>query len=574
MASAKRKFTVFLIILTIALGVVGYFHYQKNLYSKEVLKLEILGPEEADLAQEVEYIVKYKNNGNARLEDPQLIFEYSEHSLVVEEKPQSLGAEESRYGARKILGKEKLGEAIYPGEEKTLSFKARLFGRESETLKVQASLSYRPKGLKAYYESSTTFTTVIRKVPLTFEFDLPSKIESDKDIQFRLNYFSNLDYPLSDLRIKIEYPSEFEFIESEPAGLDQTEWEVPSDSLFLNRAQGGRIEIKGRLMGKVGEQKVFTAKLGIWQGEEFVLLKETAMGVEIIKPSLYISQQINGNPGYIASAEDLLHYEIFFRNIGGEDLINLFLIAKLEGDAFDFLSLKSDKGDFKQGDNSIVFDWRRNADLQILPAQREGKVEFWINLKKDWEMGGQASKIINKIYLGQIWEEFETKINSKLELSQKGYFEDEIFGNSGPIPPEVEKTTTYTITWQAKNYYNKVENVKVKAILPENVELTGRIFPEEEISKFAFDSESREIVWSVGEMEVGQGILTSGPNISFQVGFLPRSTQKGKTPEIISQARVVGEDKWTGQNLEATTSAINTALPDDETVSEEQGVVQ
>jgi len=108
MASAKRKFTVFLIILTIALGVVGYFHYQKNLYSKEVLKLEILGPEEADLAQEVEYIVKYKNNGNARLEDPQLIFEYSEHSLVVEEKPQSLGAEESRYGARKILGKEEV----------------------------------------------------------------------------------------------------------------------------------------------------------------------------------------------------------------------------------------------------------------------------------------------------------------------------------------------------------------------------------------------------------------------------------------------------------------------------------
>jgi len=548
-------------ISTIILGIIGYFYYQKNLYSKEVLKLEILGPKEADLAQEIEYIVKYKNNGNVRLEDLELIFEYPKHSLPINEKSR-----------RVVKDKEELGEAIYPGQEKTIIFKARLFGRESELTEVRAFLSYRPKNLKAYYESSTTFSTQIKKVPLTFEFDLPARIESGKDIQLRLNYFSNLDYPLSDLRVKIEYPSEFEFISSQPEGLDQTEWEVPQKP--LNRAQGGRIEIEGKLKGKVGEQKVFRAKLGIWQEEKFVLLKETAKGVVIIKPSLYISQQINRNPEYTASSGDLLHYEIFFKNIGEEDLVNLFLIAKLEGEAFDFMSLKSERGDFSPGDNSIVFDWRRNPDLQILPAQREGKVEFWINLKEDWEISEGNLKIRDKIYLSQTWKEFETKVSSKLEVLQKGYFEDEIFGNSGPLPPEIGKTTTYTITWQAKNYYNEVENVKIKATLPQNVELTGRIFPEEEISKFTFDSRSREIVWSLGKMEVGQGILTSASNISFQVGLLPDLTQKGKTPEIIGSAKITGEDKWTNQNLETTAPAINTALPDDETVAEEQGIVQ
>jgi hypothetical protein len=559
----KRKFTIFLIILTIILGVIGYFHYQKNLYSKEVLKLEILGPEQSDLAQEVEYIVKYKNNGNTRLEEPELTFEYPEHSLPLNEE-----------SLRVIKDKGKLGDAIYPGEEKTISFRARLFGRESEAVKARASLSYRPKNLKAYYESSTTFTTVIRKVPLTFKFDLPSRLESGKALQFGLIYYSNLDYPLSDLRVKVEYPSEFEFINSQPEGLEKNEWDVPQNQKFLNQAQGGRVEIKGKLTGKVGEQKVFEAKLGIWQEGEFVLLKETSWGVEIIKPSLYISQQINGNPEYIAEAGDFLHYEIFFRNIGEEDLTDLLLTATLKGESLDLMSLKSERGDFNPGDDTIMFDWRRNPDLQILPAKEEGKVEFWLNLKEDWAIEAKNPIIKNRIYLSQVWEEFETKVNSKLEISQKGYFEDEIFGNSGPLPPRVGEITTYTLNWQVQNYYNDVENVKVKATLPENVELTGKIFPEEDIENFSFDSESREIVWDIGEMEMGQGVLNAVPNISFQVSFHPNSSQKGETPEIISEANVTGEDKWTRQDLKAAASAIDTTLPDDEAITEEEGIIK
>ena len=68
-----KKITLFIIILALIAGIAGFYYYQKNIYSKEVLKLEILGQEEADLLQEVEYIVKYKNNGNTRLEEPELV---------------------------------------------------------------------------------------------------------------------------------------------------------------------------------------------------------------------------------------------------------------------------------------------------------------------------------------------------------------------------------------------------------------------------------------------------------------------------------------------------------------------
>ncbi len=550
-------------MIAVIIGSIGFWYYQKNFYSKESIKLEILGPETAETTEEIEYIVKYKNNGNIRVEEPILIFEYPNGSIL-----------ENNAELRQTIEEKELGSAIYPGEEKIFKFKARLMGRENEPKTAKAWLSYRPKNLKAKYESETSFTTQISKVPLTFEFDLPTKIEANKEIEFRLNYFSISEYPLSDLTIKIEYPNDFEFIESNPQALENIEWNINS----LNKAQGGRIEILGKLFGNTGEQKLFKAELGIWKNGEFILLKQIFKGVEIIEPSIFVSQQINGNPEYVANLGELLHYEIFFKNIGEKALTNLFLVAKLEGNAYDFNSIKAPYADFNEGDNSIIFDWKKIPELQFLDGFEEGVVEFWINLKPEMDIQNSKNKnlsIKNKVYLSQQYE-FATKINTKLETKQSVFYEDEVFGNTGPVPPKIGEATTYTVMWNLKNYYNDVKNAKIKAVLPLTVELTGKIFPEEQETKFAFDPLSREIVWEIGDLIAGQGILQEldSPNIAFQIKFIPDSEQAEQTAELMSATEFSAEDIFTGQILTVNSEAINTDLPDDETISHEQGIIE
>ncbi len=555
-----KTFIIFsIIILALGAGLVGFWYTQteKNTYSKETLKLEILSSDKIEAGKEIEYTIKYKNNGNIRLEEPILIFEYPEHSFVENNKP---------------LRQEVELKDIYPGEERTITFKARLFGNEDDSKNARAWLSYSPKNLKVRYESETSFTTIIEKTPIVFEFDLLTKIESAKEIRFRINYFSNINFPLSDVRCVIEYPDDFEFIESHPKALEEIEWEIG----LLNKADGGRIEIVGKLLGEVGEQKTFKAKIGMWQDGEFVLLKEAIKGVEIIEPSLYISQTINGNPEYVANSGDMLHYEIFFKNIGEEQaLTDMFLIAKLDSKMFDFETLKSPKGAFETGDNSIVWDWRRVSGLRFLDAQEEEKVEFWIELKDGLDsisLGDKNSVLRNKVYLSQAREEFLTKVNSKLVIEQKVYFEDEVFGNSGPIPPKAGETTFYTVMWQIKNYYNDIEDVKVKAILPKQVKLTGELFPED--SKITFDSVSKEIVWEIGDIEAGAGVLADGKSCAFQVAFRPDSAQKGNSAQIIGDAKILANDNHTEQAIEAESFAVDTTLPDDETITQEQGIIR
>jgi len=529
-----KKIVIIIIILAAAAAVAGYFFWQGNPFSKEILKLEILGPTSISASQEVTYTVKYKNNGDLRLEEARLIFEFPEYTLL------------SDGTSRRIeIGPEEIGD-IYPGEEKTFQFKGRLLGKQGDIKTAKAWLSYQPKNLNAKYESETTLNTSINLVPLTFDFDLSSKVEAGRDFKFSINYFSSLDYPLTDLSIKLEYPDGFEYLGSTPSSFDKADWGIP----LLNKAEGGRIEVRGRLSGELKDFKIFKATIGVWQNDEFVPLKEISKGTEITKPQLSVFQQINGQSNYIATPGDILHYEIFFRNISDDPFQDLFLVVSLDGEGFDYDTTKVSSGQFKKGDHSIVWDWREVPKLKYLGRGEEGKVEFWIDLKDSWE---NNAVLKTSVLVSEIKEEFETKVNSNLAINQRADYADEIFGNSGTNPPTAGQKTTYTVVWQIGNSFNNVDNVRVRATLPENVKLTGKIFPESESSKFAYDSGSREVVWIVGNIEKG-----NSSNIAFQVGMTPDESQLGQIATIIGQATITGEDQYTETFVNNTAPSVQT----------------
>lgn len=549
----SKKFVFIILLLVVFAGVFAFWFYREGIFSKEILKLEILGPEIAKTGDEIEYTIKYKNNGNFVLEQPKLIFELPENSLT----------EDGKTRITKDL------KDVYPGGEEFVKFKARLLGKEGDLKVVKANLSYIPKNITARYESNTTFTTKIDIVPVTLDFDLPSKAEKGKEIQYSINYFSNIDYPLENLSIKIDPVNGFELETSIPSSLDNSEWKLQT----LNKAQGGRINIKGRITADAGARLNFLAKIGIRIAGSFIEIKETKIEVEVIQPLLFISQQINGSANYVASPGELLHYEIFFRNIGSSPFDNLFMVVKLNSQAFDSSTIKAENGQAQPNDNLIIWDYKQVQGLKRLDVQQEESVKFDVKLKDSWALSDSEKNNItvkDSVNISQITQDFSTKINSNLGISQKGYYQNSAISNSGPIPPIAEKPTTYTIAWTINNYFNDLKNVKVKANLAQNVTLTGLISPGTESPKFSFDSSSREIVWSAGDITASSG---SQKSISFQVSLTPAVYQKNFIVDIIGEAIVSGEDQATGATVVSKSSAINTSMPDDPTISG-RGIVQ
>jgi len=291
------------------------------------------------------------------------------------------------------------------------------------------------------------------------------------------------------------------------------------------------------------------------------------------EPSVFISQMINGSQAGSVEVGDLLHYEVYFKNIGATALQKKFLLVKLIGDFFDLDSLKTENGDVGKGDNSIIFDWKNIPSLRFLDAGEEGKVDFWIKTK-DISFNKKIENPVLKTTVSLSGGEkvFETKLQGKVDFSQKVLFKDEIFGNSGPIPPTVGTSTTFTVLWQIKNYWNGLSNVKVKAVLPSNVLLTGKTFPQD--APFTFDSVSREAVWSIANLTPYQGFGETPFTLAFQIALVPDASQVGQQAPLIGEANLTAEDSFSGTAISEKSTAADTTLPHDDTVNSDNGTVR
>jgi hypothetical protein len=542
-----------ILLLVLILGLfLGAWTIKRNLFSKESVRFEILGQNEISVGQENEIVVKVKNNANFRLEEPELVIEFPEGTKEV-------NGEEL---LRKVIKKEEMGGMIYPGEEKSFSFKVQFFGKEAESKQVNAFLTYRPKNLRSFFKNETKFTFQL-KVPLSLEIDIPSQVETEKEFRFNIRYSSYLPSPLSNLKIQVEWPSGFEFIDSQPKSIEQKEWLIPA----LNKFEGKKVEIVGKIHGELKESKVFRARIGFISGGQYIVLKETSKAVEIAKSSIFVRQEINGNPEYSPSPGEWLHYEIFFKNIGDKPLENLILFSTLTGNAFDFSTFKSDTGSLQDSQKTVVFDWPKNYSLKLLQPLEEGRVDFWVKLKDD-PKEIQNPVLKNTVIVDQTKQEFITQLSSTLEFAQQGYFNDEIFGNSGPLPPKVGESTTYTILWKVKTTFSPQKDIKIKAKLPNNVSFTGKVYPEGEISKFSFDSESKEILWSVGDLGEKES-----KTLAFQISLLPTKDDVGNTPKLISETQVSGYDSLVQKEVKFNVAEINTFLKDDPQITLEKATV-
>jgi len=531
----KKKIIFIILFLLIVAFFVMFWIYREGAFSKQILKLEILGEDSAVVGQEIEYTIKYKNNGNFALESPKLTFDLPDNSLTDDGKTR--------------ITKEL--DDIYPGGEDFVTIKARLLGKEGDLKVAKAYLSYKPKNLTVRYESNTTFTTKLEEVPITLDFDISSKAEKGKDLQYSLNYFSNIDYSLSNLSVKIEPVTGFEIESANPSSLDNKEWKLST----INKAEGGRITVDGKINSDAPDNLTFSAQLGMWQNGTFVVLKEATSEVQVVQSMLYISQQVNGSSNYVASPGEKLHYQIFFRNVGTSAFEDLYMIVNINGDALDMSTLESDSGQVQQNSNMIVWDWKTASQLKKVDVQKEVSVDFYVKVKNDWlPESSDAEKMIitDQVNISQITQTFNIKVNSGLMISQRASFDAE----NELKNPTVGKEALYTIVWNITNYSSDAKNVKVKAVLPENVNLTGVILPTTESSNFTFDSDSREIVWSAGDISSGVGVSGDPIMLSFQVELVPEKSQTGSTAPLIGQVNITGENQFTDSTSSSTAEAL------------------
>lgn len=541
--------TIFLSILAGVVLLAGgaWWVLQKNSYSKDIVKLEILGPEEAVAGEEISYSVRYKNNGNVRLEDPVLVFEYPKGSV-----PSN--------GAQTRMSKDL--DALYPGQEGVADFAVKLLGKKDDLAQARAFLRYRPKNLSALYESETLFTTKITSIPIDLAVELPQGVQKGEQFEIVARMTSLFPDPLDDVVFRMEYPSGFIQLKADPVSLAPNEWRLGA----LSSGKETIIRVKGTMDGDPESTKEFRGILGTWKEGTFTELATVKQEIKLGKPSFSLFQVVNGEESPSVTPGETMRFQIIVHNDGEGALLRGTLEARLSGKAFDLESVRPVRGVFDKETQSILWGPDEESWLRSFQPGDDGRAEFTVNVKDPLPLTSPLDKNLTlktAVSFDSVRRDFELKVRGKLSLSQTVSLTNDIFDNSA---------TTYTIGWQIGSQTNDVSGVRVRATLPQGVEFTGKTYPM--TSRVSFNATTREISWEAGVLKAGSGVFSKASSAAFQVGLAPTALQRGLVAPLIGQAKATGLDAFTLETVNASAPALDSPLSNATTTNDNQKNVQ
>jgi len=567
----KKKILIIGISLAVVfMAVAGFFIWRGfTSFDKNKVELEINGAERVVSGEEIKYTVKYKNKTRLALENIKLVFHYPEGSIPTNQN----GLDETI----------ELSD-LAVGQEQEIELLVRLTGLKDENKKAWAELIYQPVSLSSNYTNQTEFISQIISVPLILDFDLPEKLVAGQSFDFSLRYLNQAEIAFDNLQIQIEYPQGFVFQSASPSASENDQvWSLGK----LMAGQQGKIFIQGEIEGEQEETKSFKAQLGLLEDDEFIPYAETVAALRISNSPLFVSQTVNNSTSYITKAGDQLNYKIDYKNTTNQAIKDVVITSKIEGSALDLTSFELDQGSFDGASQTITWKASNLPALAYLGPQQQGQIDFSVKVKDNLPISNYNDKnfkVINTVKidssekpvsLGDIeisgQSQLITKIASQVTLQSQGYYYDDLISNSGPIPPQVGQTTSYTIKWRLINTSNDLENVKVTAFLPPHVKWNSKVNPG--FANISYSSQTGKVIWTVGDLPSATGLLLPVKEVVFQISITPSLANLNNLVELIGQSQVTGQDSFVNLELTNTDKSIDTDLPDDLKVSRQQGTV-
>ncbi len=556
--------------IVIFLAIAGLFVWRGlTSFDRDKIKLEIEGAERIVSGEEITYLVKYKNKTRLDLTQVKLVFHYPDQSIPLETEDLVQTIDLPDLGI---------------DQENQIELPVRVIGLKDEEKRAWAELSYQPGEITSTFTNQAEFLTKIISVSLILDFDLPRQLVSDQSFDFSLRYLNQGEVSFDNLRIQIDYPIGFTFQSAEPrASEEDTIWSLAD----VMAGEEGKIFIQGAIQGEKGESKTFKAQLGLFKDDQFTPMVETVSSFLISVSPLSVSQTVNGATDYIAQAGQKLTYQINYKNTTDVGIRDVNITSKLVGSALDLTSLELAKGSFDGASQTITWRASNLPALEFLGPGQGGQLTFSVKVKDPLPIVNYTDKnfkIVNTNKIDSLepplsLQDIEiagqgqliTKVASQLTLQAKGYYSDDLISNSGPIPPRVGQTTTYTIKWRLINTANDLKQVKIQASLPPHVQWQNKISPTN--ADLEYDSQTGRLTWQVGDLPAATGILLPVKQVAFQVAITPSLAHLGSYVELVGQSKATSQDTFVNMNLESISQVIDTELPDDPTTSRQDGLV-
>jgi hypothetical protein len=551
--------------IALSLGAFLFFR-GANLISADNIAIDISGPVSIPGGEEVSFDLRVTNKNNVDLQLADLEVNFPEGSTKADNP-----SEEIRV-YRELLGDIPAGSTV----QKTI--KAIIFGEENMQKQIDFGVTYKVKGSTSLFTKNKSYDILINSSPIVMKTSSFSEITSGQEFDITVNLKSNSAQTLKNVLLKGQYPFGFTYMSSNiPPLAGNTTWKIGDIPPGGER----KVVIHGNLKGENADTRVFRFSVGVQSANDPKSIGAQYMAAEqhiaIAKPFISTTISIDndeGNGDFPLSPGENKRVKISWYNNLPTAVSNVEISADLSGNAYDRSGVTADGGYYKSSENQIIWNQQTNPELASVGAGESGSVTFSLKPKDTRTVVtpilNPSVSIVANISGNRVGDVSGTitsaatrnlKVSSAVTLSGRVVRTVGPFSNSGPIPPKVDQSSTYTIIWDIDNTSSPVTNAVVSAKLPPNVKWTGQTNPSFE--DIDYDANTSMVTWKAGTIGTYTRQASKTKEVFFQVSIEPNLPQAGSVPALIGAATLTASDDFSGLKLSDNQDSLTTRFSSD-----------
>lgn len=574
--------SVLIVSLVFFIGAMSLFIWRwvadPTLVRPDAVEMSVDAPIAIDSGKPFTFTIEINNTNPTALEDVEMYIELPEGAQVQ--------YDENTYSNRvsRSLG------TVASGQIVTEPFTMTVFGEMDEKKSVTTYLDYRFTDSNARFEGRVSHGMTILSSPIRFTVTLLDEVTSGEAVDIEMAVMSNSTESIDELLLDVDYPAGFTFIDAtlEPE-FGESSWRFSDISPFGIR----RLVVTGTLEGFDSDEEVFKFKVGYPESKQTSVVKVLLASVEetivVKEPFIGMNMQIDRRDAdnFVPVTPGGGHAcRIDWTNNSGQRLYDMSI--EVEPDVrIVRKSIEVDDGIYRSIDDVVLWDDQTNGRLAVVDAGDSGSMNFTFRLESieeeeyydgDIEIHLRAVAQAKRLTPDNKPEEINIpvigtgRLVSQANLVTKMLYYDGPFENTGPMPPKINRQTTYTVVWQISNTLNDLEDVVLEASLPTYVEWLGVVEPAD--ADIEYKGLKGGIVWNVGDVERGTGYIRPPKEIAFQIGFVPTLSQVLNSPYILNRSVLMGKDTFSGVRIEKENIDQNIMLTLDPFFNESEGYVR
>lgn len=562
------------LLFFVVISLVIYFvisTIRKNAFQQDRVTISFEGPSEVKGAENVKYIISVKNNNKTELQDIEVSFNYPDNfQLNQEDNPNIFmtNSSNSRITLPRIASF---------GEEKIV-LGGKFYAPQDAALTIKAKVSYSPGSSSAKYEREGEVGIRTISSPVYAQVTAPVSAMDGDLIAYVIDYGNSGGEVFSNAQISVIYPTGFTVESTEPKPSEgENIWRVGD----IQPNSKEKIIVKGYI-GVTGEKsKSVQALIGkINSDYKFTMYNRSEKETAISELPFTITQTVTGANGDTVNAGDSLEYEINYRNNGEKVLDDVIVKIEFRTRILNFSRLNANGGYYNSEDNSVTWRYSELSQLTSIPIKGEGSLKLTVPVLESISVKSEDDKnftiysiaktdtpsIPDPIGLNRVINSnsFKLKLNTKVDFEVLGYRSDENIENFGVFPMRLGQETSFVLHWEVANTSNDISDAKVVSTLPSGVTWTGRIYPSEE--DIEYNERTNEVIWNIGNLKAGRGLLNSKKTVSFQVRIIPQPNQNESSIKLLNKSIFSAKDAFTGQDIKIELIEKDTALKEDKTI--------